>query len=193
MSIFRSGSHPLLATLAAVLAGCGDYADRAPLAPAGAPGFSSAAAATLLECPLDVAASATGTINPTGGVLRVTDSAGGTHELVFPFGAITVPTIFTMTVPASQYAKVRIAANDPITGALKSVTFPAHAQPTLAISYKRCAHPRLRHQTLRLYNIDEQTGALLEGPFGGEDGDSTDPRVVGSVPHFSEYAIGSPD
>jgi hypothetical protein len=189
----RSARRLLLPSLLALLAGCGELGGRAPLSPAGEPGFTSAPSVTLIECPLPTAASATGTIGLLGGTLRVVDSFGGVNELVFPAGAVSVPTLFKLTVPASDHVVVRLGTLNPLTGVLGSIVFPVGARPTLTVSYKRCDGVSLDPQTLHLYNVDAQTGAILEGPFGADAGDTSDPRVEGAVPHFSDYAVGSPD
>lgn len=178
----------LAPALALLLGACGD--STSSLAPSELSRASSPSA-TLLECPTDATASASETIDLLGGTLQVVDAAGGLHEVVFPQNAVALPTTFTLTVPAGQYVKVDVTAVDALTGEPQSITFPADAQPTLAISYKRCTRSNTDNTALHLYNIDPGTSAVLEGPFGGKEG-GTDPRVKGAVPHFSEYAIGTP-
>jgi hypothetical protein len=181
-----------LAVFATLLAGCEDSRDRAPLAPAKQAELSSAVSATLLECPIDQAVSATATIGALGGSLGVTDSYGGRHEVSFPAGAVSVPTLFKLTAPASQYVMVHVAALDPVTSVETAVNFPLDAQPTLAISYKRCPREAAARTDLQLFQLDEQTKAPITRPFGGRENNASDPRVRGQVPHFSEYAVGSP-
>jgi len=183
----------VLAGFATLLAGCDDTNDRAPLAPTERPGFTSAASATLLECPIDAEVSATARIDVLGGTLGVTDSYGGRHEVIFPAGAVSQQTVFTLTAPASRYVLVRVTATDPATGAVSPVDFPVDAQPTLAISYKRCPRPDLSRPNLQLFQVDEQTKAPITRAFGGKENNASDLRVRGQVPHFSEYAVGSPE
>ena len=192
MAHLRSARRPVLSSLLVLLAGCEQSTGGSPLSPSGEAGLSTGASATLLHCPNVGEVSATGLIDALGGSLRVTDSSGGVHEVVFPVGALSGPTLFQLTVPESSHAMVRVSALNPISGALHFIRFPADAQPTLSISYKRCTDPSILAQPLRLYHIHGQTGAI-EGPFGVNEGDPSDPRVVGRVPHFSDYAVGSPD
>lgn len=182
-----------LPALAALLSSCAEAGDPAPLAPADAPSLASSSSATLLECSTSSTLAVSDTIDLLGGTLKLTDEFGGVHEVVFPANAVSTPLIFTLTVPASKYVEVDVTATDPLTGDTTSVFFPADAQPTLAISYKRCTRSNTANKALGLYHIDPVTDAVLEGPFGAKEGSSTDPRVTGQVPHFSDYAIGSPD
>lgn len=175
--------------LALVAGACADAGTS--LAPSEAVRASSSGA-TLLECPTEFTVATTGTIDLLGGTLSVVDNVGGTHQVAFPANAVSLPTTFTLTVPAGQYVKVDVTATDPLTGEQKSVTFPADAQPTLAVSYKRCTRSNVQKNNLQLYHTDSATNAVLEGPFGGKEGNSKDPRVVGAVPHFSAYSVGTP-
>jgi hypothetical protein len=182
-----------LPALAALLSSCADADRSAPLAPADAPLRASSPSAILLECTSTTTLAVSDTIDLVGGVLKLTDEFGGVHEVVFPANAVSSPTIFTLTVPASKFVEVDVTATDPLTGQTMSVTFPADAQPTLAISYKRCTRNDTDNKTLGLYHIDPATDAVLEGPFGAKEGSTTDPRVKGKVPHFSDYSVGMPD
>jgi hypothetical protein len=186
--------RPLLipvSALALVLGACADGSTPTPVAPAAAPLFGTSSSSTLLECPTDVGVAATDTIDVLGGTLKVVDSVGGTHEVVFPDNAVSTATVFTLAVPAAQYMEVRVTARDLLTGEEQSITFPTDAQPTLAISYKRCTRSDVLNKELFLFNIDEATNAVLEGPFGTKEGNPDDPRVEGKVPHFSDYAVGT--
>lgn len=193
MTLHRRTLGLLGALSALALGACADTGPSSPLDPSQAPSFASGSSATLVECETLSSVTATDTIDLLGGRLAVTDSAGGVHEVVFPENAVTAPTIFTMTVPASKYVEVRVTAKDLLTGeTYDSLVFPVDAQPTLAISYKRCTRFNVTKHDLGLYHIDEVTDALLAGPFGSKEGSTTDPRVKGRVPHFTDYAIGAP-
>lgn len=191
--MFKTRNPLLVAVAALVLAGgaCADRTAVSPLAPTDTPQLSSASA-TLLECPSDLAVSASRTIDLLGGTVTVVDPYGGTHQVSFPASAVVAPTVFKLEVPAAQYVKVRVTATDALTGQPVEVAFPADAQPVLAVSYKRCTRNNVGNLPLQLYNVDETTNAVLEGPFGAKEGNPTDPRVVGAVPHFSDYSLGSP-
>jgi hypothetical protein len=193
MASLRSAHRLALPALLLVLGACGDSEDRAPLAPANEPGLSIVAGATLLQCPTDREASVSAIVDARGGMVRVIDAAGGAHRVRFPAGAVSEPTRFTLTVPASPYVLVRVNAFDAVTGEAKSVAFPAGAQPSLAVSYKRCPPSIAARRNLQLYQVDERTHGPIDRPFGGRENNASDPRVVGQVPHFSEYAVGSPE
>lgn len=180
------------AALAISLAGCADRSPTMPLTAASAPLRSVGSSATLLECPTDLSVSTSGTVDAVGGTLSVIDAAGGTHQVTFPPNAVLLPTVFRFEVPASQYVKVRVTATDAATGEPMEISFPADARPVLAVSYKRCTRNNTGDLPLQLYNVDEVTNEVLEGPFGAKEGNPEDPRVVGSVPHFSDYSLGSP-
>lgn len=177
----------------ALLVGCDESRDHAPLAPVEQPGLSRAASAgQLLECPIDEEVTATATIDERGGTLRAIDGSGGRHEVIFPAGAVSEPTRFTLTAPASRYVLVRVTATD-ARGAERLTEFPPEAQPTLAVSYKRCPRSVLGRPKLQLFQVDERTKAPITRAFGGKENNASDPRVRGEVPHFSEYAVGSPE
>lgn len=189
--------RPLLGLLGVVsaltLGACADADPASPLAPSQAPAAGVGISSTLLECSAATSVTASDTISFLGGTIQVTDAAGGVHEVSFPAYSVTGPTIFTLTVPASKYVEVRVTAQDLVSGVVfDTFAFPSDAQPTLTISYKRCTRANILHQPLALYHIDEVTDSILEGPFGGKEGNPSDPRVTGKVPHFTDYAIGQP-
>lgn len=175
----------------ALVAAC---ADQEPIQPitSSSPSLSSGSSSVLIECEATTSVSATDTISVLGGTIQVTDAAGGTHSVSFPENAVASATVFDFTVPASKYVEVDVTAKDLLTGEPVAITFPADAQPTLGISYRRCTRSDVLNKDLRLFNIDGTTKAVLEGPFGSKDGGVSDPRVVGKVPHFSAYAVGTP-
>ena len=186
-------TSPLLAGLLAtslVLGACADVGPVAPLAPTEAT-LASSSAPNLLSCPSTEAVTVTDTIGILGGTLRVVDTAGGEHTIDFPLNSLSLPTIFTVTLPASDHLKARVTAT--VLGAtvpLSSLSFPALLRPTVSISLARCGD--VPSGSLYLYNTDETTGEVLEGPFGNRAGGANGNRVSGKVPHFSDYSIGAP-
>lgn len=175
----------------ALVAAC---ADQEPIQPitSSAPSLSSGSSSVLVECDATTSVSATDTISVLGGTIQVTDAAGGTHAVTFPENAVATATVFEFSVPASKYVEVDVTAKDLLSGEPIEIAFPADAQPTLAISYRRCTRADICNKDLGIFNIDGATKAILEGPFGGKEGNVSDPRVVGQVPHFSAYAVGTP-
>ena len=184
---------PLLTVLAGLaIAACADGGPAEPLAPSTTAGSHSSTSPALLSCPASTAVTVSDTIDALGGTLRVVDTGGGTHEIVFPAGALSVATVFTVTLPESQYLKARITAT--VLGSdvpLATISFPSTAQPALSISLARCGSG-LPAGKLALYNVDVQTEAVLQGPFGQRAGGSSGNRVEGRVPHFSDWLIGAP-
>ena len=91
-----------LAVLAAVtLAGCADSPRRSDkiVAP---PALDASASRTLLQCPTSQSASAFGLLGLLGGVV----SLGG-NSVALPFGAVSLPTLIALRVPASTTSSRR--------------------------------------------------------------------------------------
>ena len=195
----RKADRLLLPVLLALGAGCEDSSNRAPLAPAEQPASYLSMGVYLLQCPTYEELSASATIDGSGGSVSVTDSYGGRHSVDFPVGAVAEPTTFTLTVPASQHMLVRVTPTDPATGAVKTVGFPMGAEPTLSISYRRCPLSERSRPSLQLYHVTESmlgalnTGRSTTSTVNGSINITWDSRVSGEVPHFSEYAVGSPE
>jgi len=132
-------------------------------------------AATLISCPTTTAQSVTQHIGLSGGVLAL-----GNTRVVIPFGAVLVPEDFTLTIPESPYAEIRVRA-----GSAEHYLFQ---QPVLmSIDYSRCASPELDQRALSVWNIDEDSRALLE-QMTGVDLKLTHTITFTTI-HLSGYAV----
>jgi hypothetical protein len=131
--------------------------------------------ATLVVCPTTVSRTTQAIIGPLGGTLSLAGTIVG-----IPSGALTVPTLITLTIPASQYMEIEVKAND-----LTSFLFQ---QPIgIRIDYSRCTDPTLATKQLRVWQIDPQTKSLIE--FMGGTDDKANHTVSFTTGHLSAYAI----
>lgn len=131
--------------------------------------------AALIDCPTPGTQSVTSRIGPEGGVLAI----GGT-SVVIPIGAVLFPEDFTLTVPASPYAEIRVRA-----GSAEHYLFQSPVAMT--IDYSRCASPALDQRTLSVWNIDPDTKALLEQMVGVDE--KLTHTIVFTTIHLSGYAV----
>ena len=135
----------------------------------------SATDATLIACPTATTQSVTSRIGPLGGLLAL-----GNTRVLIPVGAVLFPQDFTLTIPASQYAEVRVRA-----GSAEHYLFQ---QPVLmTIDYSRCATPELDKRQLAVWNIDESSKALLEQMIGVDE--KLTHTIVFTTIHLSGYAV----
>lgn len=135
----------------------------------------SGGGAALIDCPGSTTQSTSSRIGIGGGVLAV----GGT-TVVIPLGAVIFPEDFTLTVPASPYAEIRVR-----TGSAEHYVFQSPV--TMSIDYSRCASPALDGRALSVWNIDPDTKALL-APMTSVDEKLTH-TVVFTTIHLSGYAV----
>lgn len=160
----------LVAAIALVFMGCGDSTPTDPSL------RRVASAPQLLVCPSSVTLTSTFLADPLlGGSLTL----GGTTVTV-PAGAVSLPTLFVVTIPASRYMEVDVHASG-----LTSFLFNEPA--TISIDYSRCTRPTARKRTLQAWYIDSDTKALLENMNGTDD--KTARRVTFSTGHLSGYAL----
>jgi hypothetical protein len=129
----------------------------------------------LIECPTSTTQSVTSRIGLGGGVLSI-----GSTSVVIPLGAVLFPEDFTLTIPASRYAEIRVRA-----GSAEHYLFQAPV--TMTIDYSRCATPELDRKALSVWNIDESNKALLE-PMVSVDEKLTH-TVAFTTIHLSGYAV----
>jgi hypothetical protein len=131
--------------------------------------------ATLISCPTATAQSVTSRIGPLGGLLALGDT-----RVVIPLGAVLFPEDFTLTIPASQYAEIRVRA-----GTAEHYLFQYPVAMT--IDYSRCATPKLDTHPLSVWNVDEDSRALLEQMIG------VDVKLTHTITfttiHLSGYAV----
>jgi hypothetical protein len=152
-------------------------ASGASLLPALLPGVLPAdpSGSTLIECPTEVTQSVSARIGPSGGVLAI-----GNTTVVIPLGAVLFPQDFTLTLPASRYAEIRVR-----TGTAEHYIFQLPV--TMAIDYARCATPALDQRALTVWNIDPDSKALL-APMVSVDEKLTHTILFTSI-HLSGYAV----
>lgn len=160
-----------MAAALALATSCGEQ--RATALRRAAPA-TSASAATLLSCPTTTTQTTSALIGVLGGTVSLAGSS-----ISIPAGALTVPTLITVTIPAGQFMEVDVQAN-----ALTSFLFN---QPvSITIDYSRCSQ-NLSNTSLSVWNIDEQTKALLEN-MGGVNDPLTE-SITFTTGHLSGYAV----
>jgi hypothetical protein len=135
----------------------------------------NATGATLIACPTATTQSVTSRIGPLGGLLAL-----GNTRVVIPLGAVLLPQDFTLTIPASPYAEIRVRA-----GSAEHYLFQ---HPVLmTIDYSRCATPELDQRPLAVWNVDEDSRALLEQMIGVDE--KLTHTIVFTTIHLSGYAV----
>ena len=130
--------------------------------------------ASLLVCPTTESFTAAGVIGRDGGSL----SAGGT-TISLPSRAVNRPTLFTLTVPASDYVEVEIVAEN-------NQHFKFEKRVSITIDYSRCEMD-LSERPLSAWHIDVQSKRLLEEMQGRRDKRSN--SVSFGTDHLSGYAL----
>lgn len=152
-------------------------ASTTPLLPAVVPDLLpvDTTGTVLIQCPTEVTQTVTSRIGPAGGVLAI-----GNTTVVIPLGAVLFPEDFTLTVPASRYAEIRVR-----TGTAEHYVFQTPVSMT--IDYSRCASPALDREALSVWNIDPDTKALL-APMVSVDEKLTH-TVTFTTIHLSGYAV----
>jgi hypothetical protein len=132
--------------------------------------------AKLVSCPSKESESSAALVTPLDGG---TISVGGT-QIAIPAGAVTTPTLFTVTVPASKYVEVEITA-------LGVEHFLFDRDVTITIDYGRCTRSDIDAAPLTAWYIDGITDTPLS-PMGGVD-DKVARTVTFTTGHLSSYAI----
>lgn len=166
----RSLSTVLL-TLA--LVACGDTPTGDAIGPEG-PSFASSGP-VLIECPVDSALSAEGTIDALGGSVKLQN-----HEIALPEFAVLTSTKFRLEAPVSNYMELSVTAND-----MESFQFEKLVRIT--IDYSRCTRSNIDKADLSVWQIDPVTKALLQN-MGGVD-DKTNRTITFETDHLSTYSI----
>ena len=131
--------------------------------------------ARLVVCPTTTTRTTQAIIGPLGGVLNLAGTV-----VAIPNGALSVPTLITVTIPASQYMEVDITAND-------LLSFVFNKEIGVRIDYSRCTDPALATAKLSVWHINAVTKALLE--FMGGTDNKTNRTIDFSTDHLSAYAI----
>ena len=139
----------------------------------GLPIFGSAP--RLLYCPSGATQTATGLIGSLGGTLSLLGTS-----VTIPGGALLDDTSVELTIPAGQYMEVDLTVNNG-----QHINF---LQPVVVtIDYSRCNRFSTLFKLLSVWNIDEDTKALLQN-MGGID-DKLTQSITFVTPHFSGFAI----
>ena len=164
----------------AVLAtGCSDAPTAAPAAPAPEPTAPAPllwwGGPTLVSCPVYTSQSTTGVIGPLGGLLSL-----GDFVVDFPAGAVTTPTLFQLTVPASRYMKVDVTAVG-----LDQFLFDAPISVT--IDYSRCPADRTTGKDLEVWYVSPLLNIPLQNMGGVNDPAAR--RITFTTDHLSGYVI----
>jgi hypothetical protein len=164
-TVIRRRAAAVLALSALAVASC-----HTPPTPPPDPGT-----ARLVVCPTTETRTTQALIGPLGGILSL-----GNTTIGIPSGALTLPTLITLTIPASQYMEIEVRAND-----LTSFVFKEDVG--IRIDYSRCTDPALNTERLSVWQIDPQTKALIE--FMGGTNDRSRNTISFSTGHLSGYAI----
>jgi hypothetical protein len=165
----RRGAAALLLLVAA---SCGEERATGPNAAADA---FKLGLTGLVQCSSDVTVRSQDLITSLGGVV----SAGGS-SISLPAGAVLIPTLITVTVPASKYVEIDVQAND-----LLSFLF---AQPvSVTIDYSRCTRSNIDRAPLSVWHIDPVTKQLLERMDSVDDKDQR--TITFTTGHLSAYAV----
>jgi hypothetical protein len=159
------------ATLLLTTLSCGEEHARGVVDPK----TSSSSSPRLVECPTSETLTTQAIIGPLGGTV----SLGGT-SIRIPLGAVTVPTLITVTVPASRFVEVEVQAND-------LISFLFQTPVSITIDYSRCNRSDVDQAPLTVWYIDSATKEPLEN-MGGQD-DKSRRRITFETGHLSGYAI----
>jgi hypothetical protein len=115
------------------------------------------------------------------GLLGGTVQIGATN-ISIPSGALTAPTLISVTVPASPYMEIDVSA-------VGFTSFLFQKPVSVTIVYSRCNRSDIDQQPLHVWHIDPVTKQLLED-MGGSD-DKTARRITFTTGHLSGYAVAN--
>ena len=177
----RSVGSVLAGALLVLGASCSD-APTGPRTPSPADGSSKllglpifGSSPKLLSCPTTETQSATALIGSLGGSLSLLGTS-----VTIPGGALLDDTSVELTIPAGQYMEVDLTVNNG-----QHINF---LQPVVVtIDYSRCNRFSTLFKLLSVWNIDQDTKALLQN-MGGIDNKLTQ-SITFVTPHFSGFAI----
>lgn len=168
----------VVATMAATLllaVSCGEHRATAPETKASQdqnPGTN------LLECPTNQTATNSALVGLLGGVVEV-----GATAISVPAGALTVPQLIQVTVPASNYMEIDVTA-------VGFDSFLFQQPVSITIDYSRCTRSNIDSQTLHVWHIDPVTHDLLE-EMGGVVDDKISHHITFTTGHLSGYAVAN--
>ena len=173
-SVCRSGK--VVAAVAALLitSSCGEPRATAPNSSSSR---SESSTPTLIECPSDQTLSTSGLVGLLGGSVQL-----GATGITIPGGALTAPTLFQVTVPASRFMEIDVSA-------VGFTSFLFQQPVTITIDYSRCNRNDLNPQTLQVWHIDPVTHQMLENMGGVVD--SVAKHITFTTGHLSGYAVAN--
>jgi hypothetical protein len=131
--------------------------------------------ARLVVCPTTQTLTTQSLIGTGGGLVSLAGTVVG-----IPNGALSLPTLITLKIPASQYMEVDIKANS-----LTSFLF--NTEIAVQIDYSRCTDPALATRPVSVWYINSET-KKPEQFMGGVD-DKAKRTVTFKTNHLSAYAI----
>ena len=131
----------------------------------------------LVACPSASTQSGAALILPLGGTVSVAGSS-----VILPTGAVTVPTIISLRLPASAYMEMELRA-----AGLDVFVFELPL--TVVMDYSRCASAALDAKPLRVWQIDPATKEKI-ADMGGVDSKQSH-TVTFTTGHLSGYAIAN--
>ena len=130
-----------------------------------------------LECPTNQTLSTTAIITPLGGVVSI-----GGASIVLPVGAVPLPTLITVTIPASQYMEVDINA-----AGIEHFIFDVPV--TVSIDYSRCKRSNILGDQLSVWYWNAENKVLLENMNGSDN--KLLQVMTFTTPHLSGYVIAN--
>ncbi len=170
ISLMRRGA---LAAVLALTATCGEPRATA-VAPPAKPSMTNSPG--LVLCPTDTTQTTSTIIGLLGGTVGL-----GSTAISIPAGALSSPTLITLTIPASQYMEISVQAGD-------FLSFLFNQPVSITIDYSRCNRTDIDNLALTVWHIDPVTNQLLEN-MGGVD-DKTQRTITFTTSHLSTYAVG---
>ena len=107
----------------------------------------------------------------------------GATAISVPAGALTVPQLIQVTVPASNYMEIDVTA-------VGFESFLFQQPVSITIDYSRCTRSNIDSQTLHVWHIDPVTHDLLE-EMGGVVDDKISRHITFTTGHLSGYAVAN--
>jgi hypothetical protein len=122
---------------------------------------------------------------------RVIGAAGGRltlglHELIVPQGAVGRPTLFRMAKTLGPHVRVELTAHDAATGS-EVVSFAEPVELWLSYRFVSIGNADLQRLVVLWLKDDSASGELQPVPTRIE---RRTRHIVGSLTHFSQYAMG---
>ena len=129
----------------------------------------------LVSCPTTTSLTTQAVVGPLGGTVSL-----GATTVAIPSGALSAPTLITLTIPASEYMEIDVRAND-------LLSFVFNKPIGVRIDYSRCDNPVLSTAKLSVWHIDTESKALLENMGGTNDRENR--SISFTTGHLSNYAV----